>query len=337
MRCIVLTPLCLLLAGCFDAPHQEVVVYTAADPDFCIPIFKKFTEETGIVVQPKFDTEAAKTVGLAEAIIAESDQPRCDVFWNNECLLSLRLERRGLLEAYRPVIATMYPAAYRDANGYWHGFAARARVLIVNTKLVEKKDRPTSILALADPKWRGRIGIAEPLFGTTATHAACLFAAWGNARGKDFFLKLKENGIHIMAGNKPVAEAVADGKLAFGLTDTDDAVGQLEQGKPVVIVYPDQEVGGLGTLFIPNTLTIVRGCHNGQAARRLVDYLLSPATEEALATGEGAHIPLNPDVKLPARVETPMTVRSMKVDFEAASEQWDDAMKFLRREFAKPK
>lgn len=235
MRCVALLPLCLLLAGCFNAPHQEVVVYTASDPDFCIPIFKKFTEETGIVVQPKFDTEAAKTVGLAEAIIAEADQPRCDVFWNNESLLSQRLKRRGLFEAYRPAIATTYPAAYRDAEGYWYGFAARARVLIVNTKLVEKQDRPTSISALIDPKWRGRAGMAEPLFGTTATHAACLFAAWGNARAKDFFLKMKENDVHFMLGNKPVAEAVADGKLAFGLTDTDDAVGQLELGKPVVI------------------------------------------------------------------------------------------------------
>ena len=136
---------------------------------------------------PKFDVESTKTVGLAEAIVAEKDRPRCDVFWNNEILHTLRLKRLGLLEAYQPPIAEEYPAAYRDPQGYWHGFAARARVLIVNTKLVGKRDRPTSILDLADPKWRGRTAMAKPLFGTTATHAACLFAVWGDGAPRSSF------------------------------------------------------------------------------------------------------------------------------------------------------
>ena len=172
--------LLLLLAGCWRSTGSEVVVYTALDSEFSTPILHDFTAASEISVLPKFDVESTKTVGLAEAIVAEKDRPRCDVFWNNEILHTLRLKRLGLLEAYQPPIAEEYPAAYRDPQGYWHGFAARARVLIVNTKLVGKRDRPTSILDLADPKWRGRTAMAKPLFGTTATHAACLFAVWGD-------------------------------------------------------------------------------------------------------------------------------------------------------------
>ena len=219
-------------------------------------------------------------------------------------------------------------------EGYWHGFAARARVLIVNTKLVSKRDRPTSILDLADPKWRGRVAMAKPLFGTTATHAACLFAAWGDRQAKEFFEKVKRNEVQILSGNKQVAMAVAGGRADFGLTDTDDALIEVEKGMPVVIVYPDQEPGGLGTLFIPNTLAIIRGGPNPEAARRLVDYLLSPEVEATLAAGPSAQIPLNPNVRVPVRIKTPKTIRAMKVDFEAAAEKWDDAAKFLRDEFA---
>jgi iron(III) transport system substrate-binding protein len=77
------------------------VVYTALDSVFSEEILKDFTSETGVAALPKFDTEAIKTVGLANAIISEARRPRCDVFWNNEILNTLRLERAGLLDVYR--------------------------------------------------------------------------------------------------------------------------------------------------------------------------------------------------------------------------------------------
>ena len=65
-----------------------------------------------------------------------------------------------------------YDAAYRSADLDWRGFAARARVLIVNTNLINEARRPKSIEDLVDPQWYDQCGIAKPLFGTTATHAA---------------------------------------------------------------------------------------------------------------------------------------------------------------------
>jgi len=323
----------LTITGCWSSTGREMVVYTALDSEFSQPIFDDFTAATGIVVRPKFDTESTKTIGLAEAILAERNRPRCDVFWNNEILNTLRLQRQGLLEAYDSPIGQYYPAEFRSPEGFWYGFAARARVLIVNTKLLPESERPKSITDLADPRWKGRCGMAKPLFGTTATHAACLFATWGNEKAKAFFKQLKANEVQILSGNKQVALAVGGGQLAFGITDTDDAVIELEKGLPVAIVYPDQGPDGLGTLFIPNTLAIIRGCPNRQNARRLVDYLLSPAVEAKLAQGTSAQIPLNPQIVVKVRLETPKTVKPMQVDFSAAAEKWDAAALFLREEF----
>jgi iron(III) transport system substrate-binding protein len=328
----LLLGLCLLLAGCWSSSGPEVIAYTALDSEFSEPVYEDFTKSSGIAVRPKFDTEATKTVGLAEAILAERQRPRCDVFWNNEILNTLRLARAGLLEPYRPAAADAFPAMYRSPQGLWHGFAARARVLVVSASVPEA-DRPRSVLDLADPKWRGRAGMAKPLFGTTATHAACLFAAWGDRRASDFFERLKTNEVQILSGNKQVALSVAAGTLAFGLTDTDDAIIEIEKGRPLVIVYPDQGPGEMGTLFIPNTVAIIKGCPHPEAARRLVDYLLSSAVEAKLAQGESAQIPLNPQVRIKPRVATPRTIKAMQVDFEAAAEKWDAAAKFLRDRF----
>lgn len=322
-------------SGCAPSDEREVIVYAALDAEFSRPILEQFERKAKIVALTKFDVESTKTVGLTQAIIAEAKQPRCDVFWNNEILNTLRLEERGLLEVYRPQAAEDYPEMFRSPNGTWHGFAGRARVLLVNTDLVAEADRPASIYDLANEKWQGRCGLAKPLFGTTATHVACLFARLGDEAAKRLLLDMKANGVRVFAGNKQVAQAVASGSIAVGLTDTDDAIIELEAGRPVAIVYPDQQPDGMGTLFIPNTLAIIKGSPNPAEARKLIDYLLTPEIEIALSRGASAQIPLNVKVNVPLRVETPRTIKSMEIDFEEAVRKWDSAAQFVRDEFAR--
>jgi iron(III) transport system substrate-binding protein len=331
---LVLSVFALSLAGCNSQP--EVVVYAALDREFSEPVLDEFTRETKIKVLAKYDLESTKTVGLTQAIIGEASRPRCDVFWNNEILNTLRLEERGLLEVYRSPQAEHYPELFRSPNGTWHGFAARARILIVNTKVVSEEDMPKSIRDLADPKFQKRTALAKPLFGTTATHAACLFAVWGDDEAKAFFQALKKNEIQVLGGNKQVAEAVASGNLAFGLTDTDDAIIEVEKGSPVKIVYPDRGDDELGTLFIPNTLAIIKGGPHPDEAKKLVDYLLSAKVEERLAQGPSAQIPLSDQVQIKPRVETPKTVKAMPVDFAAAVKKWEETAKYMSDEFLAP-
>src|SRR5687768_16697651 len=86
---------CLLAsaAGCWSRAEQEVVVYAALDREFSEPILNEFQAATGVQVLDKYDVESTKTVGLVSAIIQEQKRPRCDVFWNNEILHTLRLKR----------------------------------------------------------------------------------------------------------------------------------------------------------------------------------------------------------------------------------------------------
>ncbi|PQO44892.1 extracellular solute-binding protein [Blastopirellula marina] len=329
LSAFVLLLLPCLILGCRPAASNEVVVYTALDQEFSEGHFDAYQEETGAVVVPKFDTEANKTVGLTETLFAEKDRPRCDVFWNNEILNTLRLKKAGMLASYQPKHVDEYPAEFVDPDGEWFGFAARARILLVNTDKLAEGERPTSIFDLADEKWKGQGGYAKPLFGTTATHAAVLFAELGDEKAKEFFTQLKENA-QMFPGNKQVAKAVSSGQIAFGLTDTDDAMVEIQQGHPVAIVYPDQGENGLGTLFVPNTLAIIQGGPNPEAAQKLVDYLLSAKVEQALAEGPSAQIPLNKNLDIPLQVETPKTITAMQVDWNASVDQWDQAAEFLR-------
>jgi iron(III) transport system substrate-binding protein len=331
---LVTVVLAMAVAGSLRAEERRVVVYAALDREFSEPLLRAYQKRADVHVLPKFDVESTKTVGLTNLIMVEASRPRCDLFWNNEVLNTLRLKRKGLLMPFRPASAASYPAAFKAKDATWYGFAARARVLLVNTELVAASARPTGLYDLLDPKWKGRVGLAKPLFGTTATHAACLFAVWGEARARAYFAGLKANGAQILAGNKNVATAVGAGALAFGLTDTDDAMGEIAEGRPVALIYPDRQPGQLGTLFIPNTLAVIKGAAHAETATALADFLLSPEVETALATGPSAQIPLNPQVKTSPRVETPRTVHAMDVDFEKAVDLWDNVAAFLATTFA---
>ncbi len=320
------------------AEEREVVVYTALDEDFSRPILEDFTKQTGIQVRAAYDTESTKTVGLTNRIRAEANRPRCDVFWNNEILNTLLLQHEGLLQPCRPTPtnAADYPERYRDPESYWFGFAGRARVLIVNTQLVKPDEIPTSVRDLGEARWKGRAGIAKPLFGTTASHVACLFAVLGEDPAKELLHAWKANDVRVLGGNKACAETVGAGNLALALTDTDDAVTEVDAGRPVRLVFPDGGTGQMGTLLLPNTLALVKGCPHPEAGRQLINYLLSAEVEGELARGPSAQIPLGRKAKERSRVADLKDLRPMEVDYHKAAEEFPAAAKYIEGVFLAP-
>ena len=301
----------------------------------------QFRDRTGLEATPKFDTEADKSVSLVVELENEKERPRCDVFWNNEPVQTILLRRKGVLEPYDSPSAAAYPASARDKDHCWTAFANRARVLLVNTdQLKTEAERPKSLLELTDAKWKGRVVMSRPQFGTGATQAACLFAVLGEEKAKKYYQGLKDNGVRLTPGNKQAAEAVGQGTAAVAVTDTDDSLEEIKAGSHVAIVFPDRdEVPGsrMGTLFLPNSVAIIRGCPNPDGAKKLVDFLLSADVEKQLAEGPSHQIPLSPDVKatLPEAMQGWRTAHPMAVDFEKAADQWDQAQAFLIGVFAR--
>lgn len=320
-----------VLAGCSGSDTKSVVVYVALDEMYSRPILDAFEEASGYRVKAVYDTEASKTTGLRTRLAAEKNRPRADVFWNNEVAQTILLKKEGVLEPYVSGAAAGIPERFKDAEGYWTGFAARGRVIIYNTNLVAEP--PKSIHDLLNPEWRGKAAIAKPLFGTTATHAAALFARWGEQRAKAFFQGILANDIAVLEGNATVRDRVAAGDYAWGLTDTDDANGAVADGLPAKWLFPDQEEGGLGTLLIPNTVALVKGGPNPDGGRALIDFLLHPTTEKRLAEARSLQIPLNPNVVVPSGVPSIDTLATMDVTFEAVAEAMPASSAYLRQEF----
>src|SRR5678815_3266911 len=126
--------------------------------------------------------------------------------------------------------------SFKADVGAWTGFAARARVLLVNRKRLAG-DIPRSIRDLAEPRHKGQIALANPVFGTTTMHVAALSVVWGEDKARAFLNDVRENGAKIASSNGEVKRLVAGGEVAFGLTDTDDAHEALEEHAPVDVVF----------------------------------------------------------------------------------------------------
>ena len=132
--CVGLCVLAALFSGCAKRPaRQEVIVYTSLDKVFSQPIFEAFEKETGIKVKAVYDSEATKTTGLVNRLIAEKNNPKADIFWNSETGRTVVLMKKGVLAQYVSPCASDIPAGFKDPEGYWTGFAARCRILIYNT------------------------------------------------------------------------------------------------------------------------------------------------------------------------------------------------------------
>jgi len=292
---ILTTALCLIAFSCKERPgrdRRQVVLYCSVDQVFAESMIAEFEKLSGIKVLARFDIEANKTFGLVQRIRAEAASPVADVFWSSEVFYTIRLGRENLLTTYSGPRTKNWPALFADPNGYWYGFALRGRVIAYNTKRVAPEDAPRSLEDVLESKWKGRLVMAEPEFGTTGGDVASWFAHYGPDRAREILEALKANEIRLVAGNSTAVRMIATGQADVCFTDTDDVYAAQANGWPVAMNFLDQ--GGDGALAIPNTAAIIRGAPHPEEARELMDFLLSERLEQMLVESDSHNSPIHP-------------------------------------------
>ncbi len=317
-----------------DGGPTEVTVFTSTDQVYAEEIFAAFTEETGVKVNPKFDTEAAKTTGLYNQLVAQKERPVADVFWNNEIARTIQLANQGLATDLTDLIPESLPGKWRDPNGRWAAFSLRARVLVYNTDMLggdNDEQPPTSLKELTDPKWRGRVAMANPLFGTTAAHMAALTVLWGEEETDRWLNDLKANGLRLVEGNSVVRDVVARGEVAVGLTDTDDVFAGMAEDMTIDFLLPDQD--GMGTFAMPNSVIRIAGGPHPEGAEAFIRYLLGEEVERMMAFSRARHIPVREGVEHPEELDRFEGLVTMEVDYNEVAALMEETAKRMERIF----
>lgn len=345
-----------LLGGCWRDDLPSVVLYVSADEHIARQVIEQFEKQTGVRVMMVGDTEAKKTTGLVERLRAEKSSPRADVFWSSEIFMTIDLANEDVFEPYESPVANDWPAQWRDAQHRWYGFAARARVVVYAPDRVAAEHLPKTWMNLTQDRFRNRLVVADPRFGTTGGHLGAMKAYWDREAMPGYFTAwvegLAANRVRLLpSGNAGVVEAVAKGEADIGMTDTDDVWAAQARGLNVQLLYPNHNIGegetGIGTLLIPNTVARIKGGPHPEHAQRLIDFLLSEQVERMLAESVSHNIPLRPG--LAAEFAQYAVADPLRVDHAAAAasritavnllmnamrdqEQEDQARKFERGE-----
>lgn len=290
-RTLLAIALCLLAQGCERNPQiPELVAYVSVDQPFAERILADFTKSTGIRVRAAYDSEAGKTTGLVRKLMRESSAPLCDVFWSSEVFGTIELARAGVLEPCDSPGAADIPMGWRDAAHRWTGCAARARVIAFPADRPVPDERSRSWESLAEGSHPGTLAIANPLFGTTRGHFAALLSTWGRDRTIAYARQLRDSKALLADGNSHAVRLVAAGQADWCWTDTDDVWAAQRNGARLGMAYPKLSEGG--PIWIPCSVSLIRGAPHKTEARRLVDYLVSAAVEEALARSDSHNVPV---------------------------------------------
>jgi len=271
-----------------DAPRQ-VVLYCSVDQAVAEPIVAEFERGSGIKVLARYDTESSKTVGLVQRLRAEQSSPAADVFWSSEVFYTIRLAREGLLAPFEADPSSGRAKQLVGPKGVWHGFALRGRVIAYSTARVGPDEAPHRLEDVLDARWKGRIVMAAPEFGTTGGDVASWFAHYGQQRAEQILAGLKANDIRLVDGNSTAVRMVATGQADVCFTDTDDVYAAKRNGWPVAMNFLNQ--GDDGALAIPNTAAVIRGGPHPREAVELMRFLLGKRVETILAESDSHNSP----------------------------------------------
>ncbi len=117
----------VVLSGCSgnesEAVGPPVTVCSTLDAAVVQATFTEFTSLTHHPVEPTYDVAATGPNDSPSALQAKAG---CDVFWTDQVLQLVKLDRQGRLESYSPSEAANFPPMYRSPNRTWHCMSARA-------------------------------------------------------------------------------------------------------------------------------------------------------------------------------------------------------------------
>lgn len=306
---------------------QHVELYCSVDESYARPVLDQFEADTNIKVDVVFDSEAGKTTGLVNRLLAEtrSGKPGADVFWSGELFGTMRLAEMGVLERYDPPSAIEIPVQFRDTINHWTALAVRARVVAYDPSRTPADKVPDRWEDLAAPDTASQVAIANPLFGTTRGHVAAMFALWGRDRARHFLKGLRDGEALIVDGNSMAVRAVMDGRAQFGVTDSDDVLAARHSGAKLESKLLDMGDGGV--LLIPCSVALVKGGANLEAAKKLVDFLVSARAERMLAQSGSGNIPVRESLRRELGMDWPIETKLHFVKIMQAMEQSDDAVR----------
>ena len=290
-----------------DGDQNTLTVYNAQSESLMKELVAGFTKETGIRVEMRKGDDFE----MANQIVAEGDKSPADVFvTENSPAMTLVATNDGFSTLDDATLAQV-PSTMAPGDGSWVGFAARSTVLAYSSTKLQPADLPASIMDLADPGWKGRIGFS-PAGADFQAIVSAVLALKGPQATATWLDGLKANA-KIYQGNIAVMKAVNAGEIEAGVIYHyywfKDRAEAGENSKNTELYYfGNQDPGAFLSL---SGAGVVKASDQQEEAQELVRYLSSKGGQAILAGSDameypiGNDAPANPKLKPISELEAP--------------------------------
>ncbi|MCR4706418.1 MAG: extracellular solute-binding protein [Clostridiales bacterium] len=323
--------LALVSALADKAPEEYTGSLTIYSPHDADPLNAGVAAFEAKYPNVKVEVVADGTGNLLNRIKAESAAPMADVLWGGGA--DSLAAYKEFFQAYEPSCIGDITAGLYDPEYFWIGESPLPMVFLVNTDLVAAEDIPKTWKDLTDPKWAGKIAIANPASsGSAFTQLCTMIMIYGEEAddykaGWDLVRSMIPNLV-VQSGSSGAHKNVDSGEYPIGITLEKAAIQYPHdaEGAHLAIVYPED-----GTSAVPDGVAIVKNCPNLELAQLFVEFVLSPECQAAQNKDYGRR-PINTKVEavgLPALDS--ITLMNYNFDYAANNkgdivEQWQDVL-----------
>jgi len=295
------------LAACGTASGASgsagsITLYSGQHEQTTQSLVTAFEQQTGIQVNVRYNDEDS----FADEIIAEKSHPVADVFYTENSPVLEYLQNQGLLAPVNASTLAKTASKYNSPQGDWVGVSARVSVLIYNPSMISESQLPTSVLQLANPKYKGQLAFAagETDFQPIVTSVA---RAYGNAQASTWLDGIKANaGSHIYPDNETIADEVNRGAVAFGVVNQyywyrmQAELGASNVHSKITYFAPHDP----GYVVDVSGAAILKSSKNNSDAQKFLAFIVSKQGQEIIAHSISYEYPLGDGVTT-AAPETP--------------------------------
>jgi iron(III) transport system substrate-binding protein len=299
----------------FAAPGLSVyAVVNQQEAQLFADLFKK---ETGIEVQ----FLRAATGDLLNRVAAEKSAPQADILLGGASTLHLGLAAKGVLAVYKSPVAATLPDYAQDPDGHWTGFYITTLGIGVNETRFKQKFGNTPVPKtwddLVNPAFKGEIVLTDPAASSTAyLFVQTQLQRLGWDAGWAYLGKLAPLvGQFPSSGGAP-PQLVGSGEYSIGVAFVHALADYKAKGFPIQLIVPPKTSGEIGAV------SIIAGGPNPANAKKFVDFVLSPAAQQAFVN-LSLTTPLNPAVSAPSTGVNSKTLDLQKFDAALAATQRD--------------
>lgn len=282
----------LLLASCGGLAESSIVLYNGQHTQLTDALVSAFEQQTGIQVEMRTNDSLV----LADQLLGEGTASPADVYISENSPELVTLSEHGLLAKLSPSLLDQVPAVDDSPDGEWVGMALRVSALVYDPALIQRAQLPRSILALAQPRFKGKVAIA-PIDSDFPPLVGAVIETYGARAATGWLAGLKHNA-QTYQDDESVVAAVNRGDVALGVINQYYWYRLRLELKTsamhsALYYFPAHNVGSITN--ISGAAILASSTHKADAERFLA-FVVSKAGQEIIAHSDDFEYPTRPGV-----------------------------------------